>query len=145
MPYKNPEDRRANYQRRIREDPDYPEQRRKWQAAYRARGGKRREYERLKADPTRFAADREQKKGYRDRLRDKVLKAYGHRCVCCGEKERDFLALDHIDRSGSEQREDMSQIGFHHWLLKEKRSNIRILCHNCNMATRFGSPCPHQT
>ncbi len=144
MPFKNIEDRRA-YEKKRRQDPVYREKQRECQVRYRAGGGKRREYERLRANPKKYAKFKKQQGVYRHRRRTEALEMYGGKCACCGESESMFLAFDHIDGSGGEQRKSMTAMKFMTWILKEKRSNIRILCHNCNFATRLGGPCPHQT
>jgi hypothetical protein len=51
------------------------------------------------------------------RLREEALAHYGGKCVCCGEKAFEFLAV---------------------------RSNRRVLCHNCYAAKRAFRYCPHE-
>lgn len=82
-------------------------------------------------------------------LKSKVLSAYGEKCVCCKEKEPSFLAIDHI--TGATERE-ISKFGgkaggsLYGWLVSENYpEGYRILCHNCNAATRRGKVCPHKT
>lgn len=78
------------------------------------------------------------------KLRETVLSAYGGICVCCGETETIFLAVDHVDGVKLEpypvrQRGD----ALYSWLKRENYpEGYRILCNNCNWAVRFG-PCPH--
>lgn len=89
---------------------------------------------------------------YRQRLRTLILEAYGHKCACCGETLREFLALDHINRDGKEHRakykdkggnanthiyEDVIVEGF-------PKDRYRLLCHNCNCARGFYGYCPHE-
>lgn len=91
---------------------------------------------------------KERLKQERALLRERVLAAYGHKCECCGEARKEFLALDHIDGGGKKHRDNLKLsggIGFHRWLEKNDYPPlIRILCHNCNMALGFYGYCPHE-
>lgn len=83
------------------------------------------------------------------RKRDKVLafKAYGGvACACCGETEFAFLTIDHINGGGHQHRLRIGGSGsrLYTWLrLQGYPSGYRVLCMNCNWATRLGAPCPH--
>ncbi len=89
-------------------------------------------------------------KTYNTRLRDEVIAAYGGKCACCGEAEREFLCLDHIGNWGGKHRKAEG------WKAKGKalflrlknqgfpKDKWRLLCMNCNQATRYGDECPHQ-
>lgn len=80
---------------------------------------------------------------YNFEVRRAALNAYGSKCVCCGEAEFKFLAIDHIDGIGVKQRKAQGgAIG--HWLKKHKYpAGFQVLCHNCNMAKGFYGGCPH--
>jgi len=99
----------------------------------------------------RYYADHEGSK-YRRReryrlLREEVLSAYGGACTCCGETTLQFLALDHINGTTTEQRAKDRKSGFG-WYAKLRRegypNHIQIHCHNCNAAKGFYGVCPHQ-
>lgn len=81
-------------------------------------------------------------------LKLEVLNAYGGSiCVCCGEKEVVFLCIDHIGGGGSQHRLSIGHKGknFWRWLKNNKfPPGYQVLCHNCNMAIRWGKTCPHQ-
>jgi hypothetical protein len=67
-------------------------------------------------------------------------------CVCCGETELTFLTMDHIDRTGRDHRIALKTLKttFYQWLRREGYPvGFRVLCMNCNFATRYGRPCPH--
>jgi hypothetical protein len=83
---------------------------------------------------------------YIKQLREKALLQYGSQCSCCGETEPKFLAFDHINGKGHQHRKEYHPSKFYRWLIEnpEAKKVIRILCHNCNMATRWGATCPHQ-
>ena len=75
-----------------------------------------------------------------------VLSRYGGKCVCCGESHPKFLSIDHVGQTGAAHRaSDPSAKNITEWLIKNNfpKGDFQILCHNCNMATRDGEPCPH--
>lgn len=93
---------------------------------------------------------------YLQRLRDAAYEAYGgYRCSCCGETEKMFLSLDHVNNDGADHREMISGSrrgngtgkSFFLWL---KRFNypkglLQVLCMNCNMGRyRNNGICPHK-
>lgn len=88
---------------------------------------------------------------YYYRLQDAAIEAYGgYRCACCGETERLFLNLDHINNDGSKFRKET---GFNHhgakfykWLRDQGwPSGYQVLCSNCNHGKhRNNGICPHQ-
>ncbi len=71
------------------------------------------------------------------------------RCVCCGESERDFLVIDHIDGHGNEHRKQIfgrlqGGYAFYHWLVKEGYPRgFQVLCSNCNMSKAKHGACVH--
>lgn len=87
---------------------------------------------------------------YRKRLRDLVFSHYGGpTCVCCGEKEKAFLTIDHINGDGAKHRRENRDIrnwlGIDGWL---RRNNyppgFQVLCYNCNCGKRLSICCPHE-
>ncbi len=89
------------------------------------------------------------------RLKNAAYSAYGgYMCRCCGETERLFLAIDHIDGNGHEHRKRLSESGkctstrrLYGWLKKMGYPpGFQILCHNCNMGKHLnGNVCPHKS
>lgn len=77
------------------------------------------------------------------RLKMQMLEAYGHDCACCGETEIAFLTLDHINGGGVKHRESVSSVYRDLRNQGWPKDGYRILCMNCNFATRRGAPCPH--
>ena len=82
-----------------------------------------------------------------EKLKTLVFLKLGNACACCGETERRFLTIDHVRGSGREHRRlrsrgqyaiyyDIRESGF-------DQTWYRLLCMNCNFATRTGEPCPH--
>jgi hypothetical protein len=88
------------------------------------------------------------RKDYRLRLRKALIDFYGGKCACCGETEYKFLALDHVNNDGAEERrkpglgstEAVGRKILKGILVKE---NYQLLCHNCNLAKGFYGACPH--
>lgn len=70
-----------------------------------------------------------------------MLEHYGKACSCCGETERAFLAIDHAPGTPrTAEQKNLTQ-----WLIRNDfPPGFRTLCHNCNMATRWGRDCPHK-
>jgi len=88
---------------------------------------------------------RESKKKAHRKLREEAFAGYGGSCECCGESSFEFLALDHVNGGGREERKTMStyqiakkviDLGF--------PSEYRVLCHNCNQSIGWFGYCPHQ-
>jgi hypothetical protein len=76
--------------------------------------------------------------------RARVFFVYGGECVCCGETERGFLTIDHIQGGGTYHRKTIGA-AFYEWLIRNRYpDDFRILCMNCNWARRFSGICPHE-
>lgn len=90
------------------------------------------------------------RKGYGRRLyralRQKVLAHYGDACVCCGETNFEFLAIDHVHGGGQAHRREVGGgASFLRWLRDSGYPpGFRVMCHNCNMALGFYGYCPHR-
>ncbi len=96
------------------------------------------------------------RKAQREIIKNEVFEAYGgYICACCGETEKKFLQLDHVDNNGAEARrlvyEKYRYAGsvFYKWLYDNnfpKDLNLQILCANCNCGKQSNNGvCPHQT
>ena len=81
------------------------------------------------------------------RVKDKVFNHYGKACICCGETEIVFLAIDHIGGKGTRHRNNINTQGgssFYNWIVRNNYPKLfQVLCHNCNWAKYCGG-CPHQ-
>ena len=83
------------------------------------------------------------------RLKAELVAAYGGSCVCCGETALMFLTIDHVNRDGKQHREKFGGRGSSRQIYLELKrlgwpqDNYRLMCMNCNWATRYGQPCPH--
>lgn len=88
---------------------------------------------------------RERSRKESERLRLDTLSKYGSKCVCCGEKEPKFLALDHKDNDGNQHRRLLGRVNMYRWAKHNNYPDkFQLLCHNCNMAKAFYKICPHQ-
>lgn len=111
-------------------------------------GGIERTKEWRKAHPDRT---REYELKHDDKVRDIIFARYGTSCACCGESERVFLTLDHINGDGAAHRRELagsSRVGgvnFYQKLIKAGLPDgIRTLCWNCNAARHRLGVCPHE-
>lgn len=80
-----------------------------------------------------------------------VIKHYGGKCACCGEKELLFLTLDHIDGQGAKHRKQFGgRYGgrkVYQWIIAQKYpKGFQVLCFNCNCGkARNNNVCPHKS
>lgn len=74
-----------------------------------------------------------------------VIKAYGGKCNCCGEKAERFLSIDHINNDG--KQEHGRGLAFYYRIIKEGfPDRLTILCFNCNIGRALnGGVCPHKS
>jgi len=93
---------------------------------------------------------RNRAKRLRVKQRDILLGHYGGsppKCACCGEPNKEFLAIDHIDGGGNRHRKIIKGGGraFYQSLIRDKfPPGFRVLCHNCNQSFGLYDYCPHQ-
>lgn len=83
----------------------------------------------------------------RQKIRDAAFAAYGgYICACCGETEKLFLSIDHINGGGHKHRKSLKSGHFYEWLRDQKYPNgYQVLCMNCNCGRhRNGGICPHK-
>lgn len=98
--------------------------------------------------------ERQWTKEYRAQLRDETFAAYGgYVCACCGETERSFLTIDHINNDGAKFRKNVlgnrGFAGYHtyRWLRANgyPQDGLQVLCMNCQQGKKLnGGICPHQ-
>lgn len=83
-----------------------------------------------------------------EKLWEGVLSAYTRFCACCGETNRMFLTVDHMNGGGAAHRKQSGgSDGVLRWLRDHGYpAGFQILCFNCNCGrARNGDVCPHQT
>ena len=70
-------------------------------------------------------------------LRQRVIEAYGGRCVECGFDDWRALQVDHVHGQGR-RSEPKSPTSYAYKLLRERESgNYRLICANCNWIKRY--------
>lgn len=90
------------------------------------------------------------KRDYWNKIKEEVIVAYGGKCQCCGETERRFLTLEHVNGrknhgrskngrriTGKKAMAEVKRLGF-------PKDEFQILCFNCNCAKGIYGMCPHQ-
>jgi hypothetical protein len=78
-------------------------------------------------------------------IRERLFAGYGGKCECCGESRFEFLALDHVNGGGRQERKTMSTIQIALRAIREGfPDKYRILCHNCNQSIGWYGYCPHK-
>lgn len=91
---------------------------------------------------------REREKRYRFQIKKLVFSKYSSdeiKCQCCGEKNLEFLSIDHIDGGGNKLRKEHGSGYLYYWLVKNNfPKGYRVLCHNCNQSYGIYKRCPHQ-
>lgn len=73
-----------------------------------------------------------------------VFDNYGNVCSCCGETEIAFLTIEHTLHNGKQHRVSKKSAIYKDIIDKGFPSDLTLFCSNCNFATRYGQPCPHQ-
>lgn len=82
-------------------------------------------------------------------IKRKVIESYGEKCQCCGEKESDFLTIDHVKNNGTQHRKEIGIIRggspMWDWILKNNcpKDDFALLCFNCNLGRKLNI-CPHK-
>lgn len=105
--------------------------------------------EEIKAKAKTYAKEHpEQVKANNKRIytsyKDLIFQHYGSKCACCGETERVFLSIDHVNNDGYQRRrQNITNVALYISIIKNGYpDDFQILCHNCNFAKILG-PCPH--
>lgn len=91
--------------------------------------------------PERRARTRDLSKIRYEKIRNEVFDRHGSECVACGETERLFLTIDHINNDGWQLRKTNgyreSGVGLYLDILRYgMREDLEILCFNCNFGKR---------
>lgn len=102
---------------------------------------------RAKRAAARSARDRARRR----RIKRETIDAYGGQCACCGEREIEFLTIDHVGGGGAEARRaiwgNSRRSGWPYYFLLGKmgypQEGLRVLCANCQLGTRAPDGCPH--
>ncbi len=93
------------------------------------------------------------KKAVLDRARNadrrlRVLRHYGEKCSCCGERNEAFLQVEHVGGGGkAHHRRVGGGSHFYAWLVRNDfkiEEKLTVLCASCNGARHSGAVCPHR-
>jgi hypothetical protein len=92
---------------------------------------------------------REYNKKHNASLKLEAINAYGGpKCECCGDKNIEFLSIDHIDGGGCQHRKELfgtTHGSIYGWLKKSGYpEGYRVLCMNCNFSLGHYGYCPHR-
>jgi hypothetical protein len=97
------------------------------------------------------ASEADKTKRNQAKCRDEIYSAYGgYKCNCCGEAERMFLSIDHVNNDGAQEQKSGKYNGsgsaFYTWLRKNNfPTGYQVLCMNCQIGKhKNGGVCPHQ-
>lgn len=87
-------------------------------------------------------------KEYRNYHKILVFAKYSNndiKCACCGERQLEFLSIDHVNGGGTKHRKKIGNKNIYLWIVQNSYPDgFRVLCHNCNQAFGFFGYCPHQ-
>ena len=96
----------------------------------------------------KYAISKEYYRLKHQRKKLRCLEYYGGNppiCACCGEKEKQFLSLDHTNGGGNLHRREIGKGNICNWIIKNKfPQGFQVLCYNCNCAKGFFGKCPHK-
>ena len=98
-----------------------------------------------KEDPRRYNKYRNT---FFQKIKDKAYKILGEVCSCCGESDRRFLTLDHINNDGykdKKRRRNLTYLMYKEVVKDRIEGKYQILCWNCNCGKRSNRGiCPHK-
>jgi hypothetical protein len=85
----------------------------------------------------------------KSRLLSEFFGAYGDHCTCCGEKEKTFLTIEHLNGGGRQHRKSLpsGSLAILYDLRRKgwPKDGFTVLCMNCNFGkARNGGKCPHE-
>lgn len=86
---------------------------------------------------------------YKAKLFNEFMDHYGHTCTCCGESDKRFLSIEHLQGGGNKHRKTNKRGASVEALVKDIRDSgwppiYTTLCFNCNFAKwRMRGVCPH--
>ena len=84
-------------------------------------------------------------------LVDQIQEAYGRKCTCCGEAEKGFLTIDHVNGDGAAHRREVNGSNYNGSMVYRQivaqgfPDTFQLLCFNCNLGrAKNGGVCPHR-
>ena len=103
---------------------------------------RKRNAEKIREQKRRYNREHKQQattqvRSWRAELRTRVLEYLGGKCVRCGFDDPRTLQIDHINGGGhKDYRQHPSQYAFYKGIIERKRTDVQILCANCNWIKR---------
>jgi hypothetical protein len=83
-------------------------------------------------------------RAYTIKFKTLAYEILGNKCICCGEAEKVFLSLDHINNDGATDRgKNRRRVVQQYKEIIAGSKRFQIMCMNCNWAKRYGI-CPHK-
>jgi hypothetical protein len=77
----------------------------------------------------------------RKKTKDELFQILGNKCVCCGETDRLYLQVDHVNNDGHAHRNSNEKKHHHHSeylrYLAKNPGGLQLLCANCNFAKKL--------
>ena len=87
----------------------------------------------------------ERTKEYQRKVKEIVYETYGNKCACCGEVERLFLSIDHVNNDGSKEKSRNPYSIYLKIIRLSFPKDYQLLCMNCNHGkSRNKGICPHK-
>jgi len=90
-------------------------------------------------------------RNYREKKQQQLFDIFGDHCRCCGESNKVFLTLNHINGDGADERRRLtgnpqsgSMASWREAIRTKDHTRYEILCYNCNNAVKDGRVCPHK-
>ena len=87
------------------------------------------------------------RKTYKIKIQNKIFKAFGEKCTCCGKTDRQFLTIDHINgRTGNHKRKKITGTKLWAKIVREgcDKTKYQILCFACNLSKGVHGICAHK-
>lgn len=139
----------AHYKWKATNPQSYTEAMQRYQKSPKGRETRRRNRAQLgPVRDARLVRQREQMRVYRLGVRNTVLAAYGNKCACCGEANKGFLTVDHIDGNVPELAETGKKLSgwvlYNYLIAHDFPPGYQCLCANCNMGIGWWGTCPHK-
>ena len=73
-----------------------------------------------------------------------VIERLGGKCACCGETDKEFLTIDHVEGGGGQHMKAIGNLSSYLYRHGWKEGEYRCLCMNCNFSFGHYGYCPHQ-
>lgn len=96
-------------------------------------------------DPVRH---RGYKQAFMRKKKEQAYRILGAKCNCCGESNKMFLTVDHVNNDGykdKQRRRSLTYLMYIEIVRNTFPGKYQILCWNCNCGKRTnGGTCPHK-